>query len=102
MKLAEACHFGWPVILLHIDISGVVAAPWRQDILVPQALEIGRYTWGAGRSYEQIASILEVQFLKVGIRLAEVGIALQLHISRKSRYRVRCGTKFKRHTPEQR
>ena len=41
-QLTEIGDIRRPIVLFEIDIDGIVAAPWRHKVLVPQPLEIGR------------------------------------------------------------
>ena len=44
MHLGEVGHLCCPVILLQIDVRGVVAAPRRQQVFVPESLQVGWHT----------------------------------------------------------
>ena len=80
VQVTEPRHLCGPIVLLDIDVDGIVRAPRRQQMLVPEPLQVGRNPGSARRGDEQIASEIEIQFLKVGIMLSQVGISFQLHI----------------------
>ena len=42
MALREVGRLGRPVVHLRVDVDGVVAAPRRPDLVVPDALQVGR------------------------------------------------------------
>ena len=66
--LAQVRGLHRPVVHLHIDIGGVVAAPRRPHVLVPDALQVRRGTRCARGGDQQVPTKLEVQSLEAGIR----------------------------------
>ena len=68
--LGEVADLGRPVIHLDIDIRVVVCVPCRLNVLVPDALEIGRQPSGSpGGASQHVTAILEIQRCQSGIRL---------------------------------
>ena len=59
--VAQAEQAGAPVIHFRIDIDGIVAAPGRLEMLIPDALQIHRLCPGAGGGDHQVAAIVEKQ-----------------------------------------
>ena len=74
MELAEVGGLGRPVVLLKVDVHRVVGAPRRQQVFVPESLQVGGHSFGARTGYHQIASVLEIELLQVRILLVHVGI----------------------------
>ncbi len=101
VQFAEVCHLGVPVVFLKIDVGGIVGAPWWEKTLVPESLQVGGHTGSARRRDEQVASELEVKFLKIGIDLCGIGVETELHVGRKSRDRGVSCAEIKRHTVKQ-
>ena len=83
VHLGKGRHLRGPVILLRIDVDGIIAAPWRQDLFIPKSLQVGRDSRSAGRGYEQIPSILEIKRLQFGVDVQAVGVAEELPVRRK-------------------
>ena len=48
MHFRKIGYLGGPVIHLHIDVGGVIAAPWWPQFFVPDALQIGWHTGCTG------------------------------------------------------
>ena len=61
MALGEVTGFRKPVIHLDIDVSRPVGTPRRPDLVIPDALEIGRLRTLSRTGDQQIASELKVE-----------------------------------------
>ena len=66
--IAQIAAFHRLVVHLDIDIRGPVAAPGRRDLIVPNALQIGRLRTRSGSGNQKVASVLEVERQQRGIR----------------------------------
>ena len=96
VQFAQMGHLGGPIVHLGIDIGGVLAAPRRRYVFVPNALQIGSLTPGLRAGDEQIASELEVEFHKLrvvtGGKLFHALVCGKIHGGR--------GTQVETHTVE--
>ena len=80
VHLGQSSHLGGPIVLLDIDVDRIVAAPGRCHKFVPKTLQVGRHALGTARRDEQIASVLEIKFLKIGVEIVRVVVEKQLLI----------------------
>lgn len=80
-RLLGLCKIGnasMPVIHLRVDVDGVLALPWRIEVVIPNALKISREGFRASvsrRCREQMTSVIKHQCHKLGIR---IGILLEI------------------------
>ncbi len=81
MALGQVRRLGRPVVHLGVDVDGVVAAPRRTQVRIPDALQVGRRPSGAGRADEQVSAVLVVERLEPGIDRAG-GVLAQPPIGR--------------------
>ena len=64
---ARLRDLGRPVVHLGVDVDGVLAVPGRLELVVPDALQVGRLAAGAARRDQQVAAVLEEQGGERGI-----------------------------------
>ena len=72
VHLGQGTHLRRPIVLLHIDVDRIVATPRRCHTFVPKALQVGRHALSTTRRNKQIASVLEIEFLKIGVEIIRV------------------------------
>ena len=93
----EIRRLGGPVVHLGVDVDGVLRAPGRQQLVVPQALQVRRLRAGARTADEQVARVLEIQRRELrvvaGLRIADAHVG-RLFARRRCR-------QFERHAAEQ-
>ena len=68
MALREVRHLGGPVVHLGVDVDGVVRAPGRVEVMIPDPLEVRGLGAGTRRRNQEIAPVLEQQGDEGGIR----------------------------------
>lgn len=56
-----------PVVHFDVDIGGILAAPGRQNGLVPDALEVGCLSAGSAAGDQEIPAELEAECFEIGI-----------------------------------
>ena len=77
VAFAERGRFGRPVVHLGVDVAGVLAVPRRTQLVVPDALQVGRLAARAAGADQQVAAVLEDQRGQVRIvAVGELGDAL--------------------------
>ena len=82
VHLRQRSRLGRPVVLLHVDITRIVARPWRQYRLVPQSLQVGRHVGRARATDQQIAAILKIEGFEFRVKATLVDVLTQLYVSR--------------------
>ena len=73
-----------PVVHLGVDVDGVVRAPRRPHLVVPDALQVGRLRAGPARRDQQVAPVLEQQLDEAGIRCRRA-LAIRRSVGRRPR-----------------
>nr|GFD48564.1 hypothetical protein [Tanacetum cinerariifolium] len=59
--------FGGPVVHFGVDVHRVLAVPGALELVVPDALQVGRLPARLRRADEQIAPVLEIQSCQRGV-----------------------------------
>ena len=59
--LVQAGHLGRPVVHLGIDVYRILAVPGSEELVVPDALQVGGLSSCLRGAYQQIASVVEHQ-----------------------------------------
>ncbi len=67
MQFSKVCFLRRPVVHFGIDIDGVFAIPGRKQLIVPDALQVGRLAAGLRRRYQQVPPILKIQRSKLRV-----------------------------------
>ena len=80
VHLGQGTDLRRPIVFFDIDVDRIVATPRRCHTFVPKTLQIGRHTLGTARRNEQVASVLEIEFLKIGVEIVRVVVEKQLLI----------------------
>ena len=70
VQFGQVARLRRPVVHLQVDVGVVVGVPRCIDVLVPNALQVGRQRSGATAANQQVATELEVGRQQVRIRLA--------------------------------
>ena len=65
--LGQIGRLGEPVIHLDVDVRVIIGMPRRLVVVVPKPLQIRGQTAGARTGNQQVAAILEQQFLKLRV-----------------------------------
>ena len=60
VELAEVCHFGRPVVHLHVDVRVDVAVPRRMVRVVPDALQIAWQRYSPSAAEHEVAPVAEI------------------------------------------
>ena len=59
--VAQVAGLRRPVVHLHIDVCGVVAAPGRDDTLAPDALQVCRLCARPGTADQEVSAVMKVE-----------------------------------------
>jgi len=101
VQFAQISRFNRPIVLLHVDVGGIIAAPWRKQTFIPQSLQVGRHSGCARAGNEQIPAILEIERLQFRVRLVLIRVESQLLVGGQRRDASVRRSQVQRHTVEQ-
>ena len=83
MTFDDICRFRRPIVHFRIDIEGIIAAPWRPDLIVPNPLQIGWLCSRPRTGNQEITAILEQEGdqlkVTVGLEIDDAFIHGLLH-----------------------
>ena len=75
VEVGQISDFRRPVVHFQVDVAGILAVPRGEELVVPDALQVGRLSTGLRRADEQVAPELEVGRHEEGV----VGLLEVLH-----------------------